>query len=136
MEKTTDDLLKALVERGKQSGSLTFDEVNTALPEGTSDPGRLEDILEQLEQSGINVIDEAEGDEGGAAAGVTEEALLVDELAYDDNDGDGKHIDDPVRMYLTQMGEIPLLDRRQEISLAQKIEVTRRRFRRKIKKQF
>jgi RNA polymerase primary sigma factor len=130
MEKTTDDLLKALVERGKQSGSLTFDEVNAALPEGTSDPGRLEDILEQLEQNGINVIDEAEEGEGGAA--VTEEALLADELSFDDNDGDGKHIDDPVRMYLTQMGEIPLLDRRQEISLAQKIEVTRRRFRRKV----
>ena len=61
MEKTTDDLLKALIERGKQTGSLTFDEVNTALPEGTSDPGRLEDILEQLEQNGVNVIDEAEG---------------------------------------------------------------------------
>ena len=128
MEKTTEDILKTLVERGKLSGSLTFDEVNAALPEGTTDAGRLEDVLEQLEQNGINVIDEAE--EGEAA--VAEEAVVGDDPLYDDNDGDGKHIDDPVRMYLTQMGEIPLLDRRQEISLAQKIEVTRRRFRRKV----
>src|SRR4029077_13257098 len=46
--------------------------------------------------------------------------------------GDGKRIDDPVRMYLTQMGEIPLLTRQQEIALAKKIEVTRKRFRRKV----
>ena len=49
-----------------------------------------------------------------------------------DTDGDGRHIDDPVRMYLTQMGEIPLLTREKEIALARKIEVTRRRFRRKV----
>ncbi|MGL4424540.1 MAG: RNA polymerase sigma factor RpoD [Gemmataceae bacterium] len=129
MEKSTDDILKLLIERGKQSGSLTFDEVNTALPEGTSDAGRLEDILEQLEQNGINVIDEAEEEANG---GVSEEVLLGEDTLYDDNDGDGKHIDDPVRMYLTQMGEIPLLDRKQEVSLAMKIELTRRRFRRKV----
>ena len=76
MEKTTDDLLKALIERGKQSGSLTFDEVNAALPEGTSDPGRLEDILEQLEQNGINVIDEADGEDGEGAA-VADEVLVA-----------------------------------------------------------
>src|SRR5262249_41242599 len=45
---------------------------------------------------------------------------------------DSRRIDDPVRMYLTQMGEIPLLKREEEISLAKKIEVTRKRFRRKV----
>ncbi len=129
--KTTDDVLKTLIEKGKQSGSLTFDEVNLALPEGTSESGRLEDILEQLEQNGINVIDPEDAEE--VAGAVAEEAILAeDEALFSDNEGDGRHIDDPVRMYLTQMGEIPLLDRRLEISLAQKIEVTRRRFRRKV----
>jgi RNA polymerase primary sigma factor len=129
--KSVEDVLKALIEKGKQSGSLTFDEVNLALPEGTSESGRLEDILEQLEQNGINVIDPEDGEEAGGA--VAEEAILAeDESLFSDNEGDGRHIDDPVRMYLTQMGEIPLLDRRLEISLAQKIEVTRRRFRRKV----
>jgi RNA polymerase primary sigma factor len=129
--KTTEDVLKALIEKGKQSGSLTFDEVNLALPEGTSESGRLEDILEQLEQNGINVIDPEDAEE--VAGSAAEEAILAeDEALFSDNEGDGRHIDDPVRMYLTQMGEIPLLDRRLEISLAQKIEVTRRRFRRKV----
>ncbi|QEL17073.1 RNA polymerase sigma factor RpoD [Limnoglobus roseus] len=130
--KTVDDVLKALIERGKQSGSLTFDEVNQALPEGTSESGRLEDILEQLENNGINVIDPEDADE--PAAGAAQEAAILseEEALFSDNEGDGRHIDDPVRMYLTQMGEIPLLDRRLEISLAQKIEVTRRRFRRKV----
>ncbi len=129
--KTTDDVLKTLIEKGKQSGSLTFDEVNLALPEGTAESGKLEDILEQLEQNGINVIDPEDAEE--AQGGVAEEVILSEEDAiFSDNEGDGRHIDDPVRMYLTQMGEIPLLDRRLEISLAQKIEVTRRRFRRKV----
>jgi RNA polymerase primary sigma factor len=54
------------------------------------------------------------------------------EAAFEDSDGDGRHIDDPVRMYLTQMGEIPLLDRKQEVTLAMRIEMTRRRFRLKV----
>jgi RNA polymerase primary sigma factor len=134
MDLKHDDVLKVLIERGKQSGSLTYDEVNQALPEGASDSGLLETILEQLEAQWITLVDEAEGEEGESAAGtVSEEALLADEEPlFSDNEGDGRHIDDPVRMYLTQMGEIPLLDRKQEISLAQKIEVTRRRFRRKV----
>src|SRR5207248_8648038 len=53
------------------------------------------------------------------------------ELTFLDDD-DGKRVDDPVRMYLTQMGEIPLLKREEEIALAKKIEVTRKRFRRKV----
>ena len=53
------------------------------------------------------------------------------DLSFIDED-DSRRIDDPVRMYLTQMGEIPLLKREQEIALAKKIEVTRKRFRRKV----
>ncbi len=128
----TDDLLKTLIERGKQTGSLTYEEVNAALPEGLVDPERLGDILEQLEQSGINVIDEADTEAEPEPRILPDGTRAVEESPFDDNDGDGKHIDDPVRMYLTQMGEIPLLTRDKEISLAQKIEVTRRRFRRKV----
>ena len=129
----TDDVLKALIEKGKQSGSLTYDEVNAALPE-SADPDRLPELLEQLEQNGINLIDPEEADEPEAAESLTAELLVaeVEASTFGDTDGDGRHIDDPVRMYLTQMGEIPLLNREKEISLAQKIEVTRRRFRRKV----
>ncbi|CAN5340595.1 sigma-70 family RNA polymerase sigma factor [soil metagenome] len=133
MDGQVDKVLKALIEKGKQHGSLTFDEVNVALPEGTSEAGKLEEILEMLEANGISIIDEAEeGETTATGVAVSEEAILEEEPSFGDNEGDGRHIDDPVRMYLTQMGSIPLLDRRLEISLAQKIEVTRKRFRRKV----
>ena len=134
MDWKSDDVLKVLVEKGKQTGSLTFDEVNAALPE-LSEPERLSEVQEILEQNGINLIDAEDAEEvDPAATGLSDEALMADgEITFaDDNDGDGRHIDDPVRMYLTQMGEIPLLTREKEIQLAQKIEVTRRRFRRKV----
>ena len=134
MDQKTDDVLKVLVEKGKLTGSLTYDEVNRALPEGTSDGEQLAEILELLESHGINLIDEADAAETTTdTANIAEEVLAAEaEAAFEDSDGDGRHIDDPVRMYLTQMGEIPLLTREKEISLAQKIEVTRRRFRRKV----
>ena len=128
----TDETLKALIEKGKQSGSLTYDEVNAALPE-SAEPDRLPDLLELLEQQGITLIEAEDAEETPAAPARTDDRPAAEvAAAFEDNDGDGRHIDDPVRMYLTQMGEIPLLDRKQEVSLAQRIEVTRRRFRRKV----
>ena len=134
MDQKTDDVLKVLIAKGKLTGSLTYDEVNQALPEGTSDGDRLAEILELLESHGINLIDEADAAETTTdSANIAEEIVAAEaEASFEDSDGDGRHIDDPVRMYLTQMGEIPLLTREKEISLAQKIEVTRRRFRRKV----
>jgi RNA polymerase primary sigma factor len=134
MDWKNDESLKALIEKGKQTGSLTFDEVNQALPE-LSEPDRLAEIQELLDQAGIQLID---GDEDGE--GEDSPVSLADEIlaeaaespSFEDSDGDGRHIDDPVRMYLTQMGEIPLLDRKQEVALAMRIELTRRRFRRKV----
>jgi RNA polymerase primary sigma factor len=139
MDWKSDEVLKTLIEKGKQSGSLTYDEVNTALPEGRDgvpESDRLERVLELLEANGISIIDESDGEEDAEDAPVAavSDAALTDPEAptYEDSDGDGRHIDDPVRMYLTQMGQIDLLDRKQEVSLAMKIELTRRRFRRKV----
>ncbi len=133
MDWKNDETLRVLIERGKQTGSLTFDEVNQALPE-LSEPERLAEVQELLEQFGISLIDESDTEEREESpVAITEELLAdVDLPPFEDSDGDGRHIDDPVRMYLTQMGEIPLLSRDKEISLARKIEVTRRRFRRKV----
>jgi RNA polymerase primary sigma factor len=133
MDWKNDETLRVLIERGKQTGSLTFDEVNQALPE-LSEPERLAEVQELLEQFGISLIDESDTEEREESpVAITEELLVdVDLPPFEDSDGDGRHIDDPVRMYLTQMGEIPLLSRDKEISLARKIEVTRRRFRRKV----
>src|SRR5207249_6852746 len=86
-----------------------------------------------LEEQGIELIDEAEAEEreAGPAAATEDEARSDLDLSFMDEE-DTRRIDDPVRMYLTQMGEIPLLRRDEEIALAKKIEVTRKRFRRKV----
>ncbi|MCE9566319.1 MAG: RNA polymerase sigma factor RpoD [Planctomycetes bacterium] len=133
MDWKTDEVLKALLEKGKQTGSLTFEEINAALPE-LSEPDRLAEIQEHIETLGIQLLDAEDEDGEGEAVSLADEILadVAETPAFEDSDGDGRHIDDPVRMYLTQMGEIPLLDRRQEVSLAMKIELTRRRFRRKV----
>ena len=134
MDWKNDEVLKALLEKGKQTGSLTFDEVNQALPE-LSEPDRLAEITEfLLDQHGIQLIDGDEDDAEESPVSLADEILQsTDDLpSYEDSDGDGRHIDDPVRMYLTQMGQIDLLDRKQEVSLAMRIELTRRRFRRKV----
>ncbi len=133
MDLKIDDSLKALIELGKRTNYLTWDQVNAQIPPDTIEPERLDQILEILEQNGISIIedDQAEEREPGAAAISDDELLREVDIPLGD-DGDGKQIDDPVRMYLTQMGEIPLLSRNEEINLAKKIEVTRRRFRRKV----
>jgi RNA polymerase primary sigma factor len=133
MDWKNDEVLKNLIEKAKQTGTLTFDEVNAALPE-MAEPDRLAEITEYLlDHHGVSLIDGDEDAEDSPVAAVAEAILAETETSpFGDSDGDGRHIDDPVRMYLTQMGQIELLDRKQEVSLAMKIELTRRRFRRKV----
>src|SRR5262245_17957245 len=134
MEKI-DEGLKALLESGKEKGFLTYTQVNDYLPDEAVNPEKLDQLLMVLEEQGIELIDEADAEarEAGApAARPEEEDPAADiELALLEEE-EGRRTDDPVRMYLTQMGTIPLLTRTQEIQLAKKIEVTRKRFRRKV----
>jgi RNA polymerase primary sigma factor len=133
MEKT-DEGLKALLESGKEKGYLTFSQVNDYLPDDAVNPEKLDQLLLMLEEQGIELIDESEAEEREGApgpAGTDDEARAELDLSFMDEE-DSRRIDDPVRMYLTQMGEIPLLKREEEIALAKKIEVTRKRFRRKV----
>jgi RNA polymerase primary sigma factor len=130
MEKTEDGL-KALLDVGKEKGYLTYGQVNDHLPDDDANPEKIDQLLVLLEEHGIELIDESEAEErdGGPAADSDGRGELDVSLIEEE---DGRRIDDPVRMYLTQMGEIPLLRREQEIALAKKIEVTRKRFRRKV----
>src|SRR5262245_57083354 len=127
MEKM-DEGLKALIEAGKQKGFLTYSQVNDYLPDDAVNPEKLDQLLMTLEEQGIELIDESEAED--RESGTTETADDAQEeldLGFiEDELESSKRIDDPVRMYLTQMGEIPLLTREQEISLAKKIEVTRK----------
>ena len=140
MDLKQDEGLKSLLESGKEKGYLTYSQVNEYLPDDAVNPEKLDQLLMVLEEQGIELIDESEAEEREAGPGTPAEAGSDPEIELRDLDlsfmeeesGDGRRIDDPVRMYLTQMGEIPLLSRNEEISLAKKIEVTRKRFRRKV----
>ena len=134
MDLKADEGLKALLDSGKERGFLTYGQVNDYLPDDAVNPEKLDQLLLILEEHGIELIDESEAEEreaGPAAPAAREEIQVELDLSFIDDD-DGKRVDDPVRMYLTQMGEIPLLKREEEIALAKKIEVTRKRFRRKV----
>ncbi|HEY7152322.1 MAG TPA: RNA polymerase sigma factor RpoD [Gemmataceae bacterium] len=131
MEKI-DDSLKALLESGKEKGYLTYGQVNDHLPDDDANPEKIDQLLILLEDQGIELIDESEAEEREGGAPVLDDEIRAElDISFLD-EGDSRRIDDPVRMYLTQMGSIPLLKREQEIALAKKIEVTRKRFRRKV----
>ncbi len=137
--KTLDEGLKTLLDSGNHRGFRTFDQVND-LPDEASHPEEITGPFESLDEMGIELCEEDDAESRLLASRDLDDKLLVDG-PLDDDDGEPtpedldkipRWNDDPTRMYLTQMGEIPLLTREQEISLAKKIEITRRRFRRKV----
>ncbi|MHC4602589.1 MAG: RNA polymerase sigma factor RpoD [Planctomycetota bacterium] len=147
--KDAEKQIKTLIEKGGKKGFLTYEEMNKQLPEEAVSPARLDSLLATLDEMGINLVDEADVEkQAGEGFGVSEEpeeavsgeeAARVEQLKEDrmlekqlTGTEVARRIDDPIRMYLTQMGQIPLLTRRSEIDLARKIEITRMGFRRKM----
>ncbi len=148
--KDAEQLVKTLIEKGRKKGFLTYEEMNKDLPDEIVSPSRLDGLVATLDELGISLVDEADveshrqdKDEEDFEAG--EEALGDEEIATEEHIEDdellekelvegeiSRRIDDPIRMYLTQMGQIPLLTRKSEIALARKIEITRMAFRRKM----
>ena len=125
--------IKHLVQKGKEKGYLTYEELNDMLPDDADiSPEKIDDLLMMLDELGIDLIDETEIESRDVAD--AEEAPVFQEvdLEFGEVPTITEKIDDPVRMYLTQMGEIPLLTRDEEIMLAKKIEITRKRFLKKV----
>ena len=130
----SDDAVKKMIKAAKKRGYVTMDELNEVLPSDQVDPDRIEDIMAMLNDMGINVIEDED----------VEEAAAPDDDS-DDEESDGGEIapatgtalatakkkeptdrtDDPVRMYLREMGSVELLSREGEIEIAKRIEAGR-----------
>src|SRR4051812_12855473 len=149
-QEEADSRVQALLTLGTSRGFLTYEELNEKLPDEVVSPDKLDSLLMMIDEMGIKLIDEADIGEYQKQPRVRKkpDAKKAEEDKDEDEAEDGeeidlnleaelaeastKRIDDPVRMYLTQMGEIPLLTREQEIALAKKIEITRKIFRSKV----
>src|SRR5215212_7028754 len=137
----TDAAVKRMIKLAKKRGYVTYDELNEVLPSEEFSSEQIEDVLAQLSEMGINVVESEEAEEGqqaspdgaAATAGDDEEsdagelvevstrAVVVRETTKEPTD----RTDDPVRMYLREMGSVELLSREGEIAIAKRIEAGR-----------
>ena len=118
------DRLNELYEYGKSKGTLTYKEIMDRLMEMEMDPEQLDHVLETLEAYGVSVVNELQEQEANATA--TDEAAAAaqkaEEEALDLSVPEGISIDDPVRMYLKEIGKVPLLTADEEIEIAKRLE--------------
>jgi RNA polymerase primary sigma factor len=125
--------VKKLIARAKKRGYITYDQLNEALPQDQMSSDQLEDIMSALNEMGVNIV---ENDEQGEDGETEERADDSDEAEpSDDGSQDAPAIekkketvdrtDDPVRMYLREMGAVELLSREGEIAIAKRIEAGR-----------
>jgi len=110
-----DDGLQRLVQMGKEKGYVLYDEVSEVLPGDFSSGADLDDVLAGLDTAGIDILEEAKDFEKKLEEG--DEFLDIELPA-----GVGEKVNDPVRMYLREMGTVPLLTRDGEVEIARRIE--------------
>src|SRR5262245_53453891 len=122
--------VKKMLVRGKERGYITYDELNSVLPQEKVSSEQIEDTLAMLNEMGINVVDNEEPEDQAAAEAEKEEKEEKEEeeeegqTAGNVSDDVGR-TDDPVRMYLREMGSVELLSREGEIAIAKRIEAGR-----------
>ena len=119
--------VKKLIARGKERGYVTYDEINAALPQDQVSSEVIEDTMAMLSEAGITVSDAEESEDGEAAA---KPAVKSDDDEEEESGGNVDEdslgrTDDPVRMYLREMGSVELLSREGEIAIAKRIEAGR-----------
>src|SRR5690554_1033161 len=126
--------VKKLIAKAKRRGYITIDELNEALPQDQMSTDQIEDIQTAISDMGVQIVesDEDAQDEDGEGEGTPEEIQ-----ASDDDDAENRNVpekkkpastertDDPVRMYLREMGAVELLSREGEIAIAKRIEAGR-----------
>ena len=111
--------LKTLMRLGKERGYVTHDELNAALPAEDFTSEQIDDFMSALSEMGVSVVEAADTDEGSDSD--EEEARPAGNVS----DSDVSGTDDPVRMYLREMGSVELLSREGEIAIAKRIEAGR-----------
>ena len=123
----TSAAVKKLIARGKERGYVTYDEVNAAMPQEQVTSEFIEDTLSSLSEAGINVVEAEESEEGEAKPAKSEdgEEKEEEETAGNVDEESLGRTDDPVRMYLREMGSVELLSREVEIAIAKRIEAGR-----------
>src|ERR1700754_5009128 len=127
----SDAAVKKMIKQAKKRGFVTFDQLNEVLPSDTTSPEQIEDIMSMLSDMGINVseAEEADADEEKEEADdeTDNELVEVTQKAVTEvkKSEPGERTDDPVRMYLREMGTGELLSREGEIAIAKRIEAGR-----------
>jgi RNA polymerase primary sigma factor len=111
--------IRELIKLAKEQGYLTFDDLNDALPKGITDADELDAILTRLRRMEINIIEASEVDRYKDGKKDNEEE---EEEEEEKRETKLDILDDPVRMYLRQMGQVPLLTREQEVEISKRIE--------------
>src|SRR3954469_17343695 len=119
--------VKRLIAKGKERGYITFDELNAILPPDQNSSEQIEDVMANFSEMGIQVVESEENEDGEAPVAKAEK---VDEAEEEEQSGNVDEAslgrtDDPVRMYLREMGSVELLSREGEIAIAKRIEAGR-----------
>ena len=112
---------KKLVAKGRERGYITYDEFNAALPQDEVSSEQIEDTMAMLSELGINVVDPEEAEDAPEAEASSDDDSRESAAGNVDEDEIGR-TDDPVRMYLREMGSVELLSREGEIAIAKRIE--------------
>src|SRR5690348_15010785 len=126
----SDAAVKKMIKQAKKRGFVTFDQLNEVLPSDQTSPEQIEDIMSMLSDMGINVTEADDSDEEDKDDGDDEtdnELVEVTQKAVTEvkKSEPGERTDDPVRMYLREMGTVELLSREGEIAIAKRIEAGR-----------
>jgi RNA polymerase primary sigma factor len=118
--------VKRLIARGKERGYITFDELNAILPPDQNSSEQIEDVMANFSEMGIQVVEGEETEEGEAPVAKAEKSEEAEEEPTGNVDEESLgRTDDPVRMYLREMGSVELLSREGEIAIAKRIEAGR-----------
>jgi len=121
-DKDRDDVMERLLELGGDKKYLTFDDLNRELPDNVVSPDDIEDVLQKLEGSNIPVADSDERLLEQASAVAVDEEETDEDVELDLSAGALEKTNDPVRLYLREMGVVPLLTREGEVAIAKRIE--------------